>query len=89
MDGKVGGLAVLVGARIASMARAGDDLRCSPRSDLKDRTARTGVVFVDRGTEYGLTASPTFGISTGSADPLHNTSRNKSVSRQGRLNALL
>ena len=54
MDGKVGGLAVVVGARIASMAGAGEVL---VSQTMKDLTAGSGLDFEDAG-EHELKGVP-------------------------------
>jgi class 3 adenylate cyclase len=54
MDGKVEGLAVVVGARIASMAGAGEVL---VSQTMKDLTAGSGLVFEDAG-EHELKGVP-------------------------------
>ena len=54
MDGKVGGLAVVVGSRIASMAGPGDVL---VSQTVKDLTAGSGLVFDDAG-EHELKGVP-------------------------------
>ena len=54
MDGKVGGLAVVVGSRIASMAGPGDVL---VSQTVKDLTAGSGLTFEDAG-EHELKGVP-------------------------------
>jgi class 3 adenylate cyclase len=54
MDGKVGGLAVVVGSRIASMGGPGDVL---VSQTVKDLTAGSGLVFDDAG-EHDLKGVP-------------------------------
>jgi class 3 adenylate cyclase len=46
IDGKVGGIAVHIGARIASLAQPGEVL---VSSTVKDLVAGSGIEFVDRG----------------------------------------
>ncbi|OFW79352.1 MAG: hypothetical protein A2Z48_13085 [Actinobacteria bacterium RBG_19FT_COMBO_70_19] len=54
MDGKVGGLAVVVGARVASLAGPGDVL---VSQTVKDLTAGSGLTFEDAG-EHELKGIP-------------------------------
>jgi class 3 adenylate cyclase len=54
MDGKVGGLAVVVGARVASLAGSGDVL---VSQTVKDLTAGSGLTFEDAG-EHELKGVP-------------------------------
>ena len=45
---KVGGIAVHIGARVASLARAGEVL---VSNTVKDLVAGSGIAFEDRGTQ--------------------------------------
>ncbi len=54
LDGKVGGLAVVVGARVGAIADPGEILATST---VKDLTAGSGLTFVDRG-EHELKGVP-------------------------------
>jgi class 3 adenylate cyclase len=47
IDGKVGGIAVHIGARVAALADSGEVL---VSSTVKDLVAGSGIVFRDRGT---------------------------------------
>lgn len=54
IDGKAGGIAVVIGARIAAVADAGEVL---VSRTVKDLTAGSGLVFEDAG-EHGLKGVP-------------------------------
>jgi class 3 adenylate cyclase len=54
IDAKIGGMAVVVGARIGAMADASEVLASST---VKDLTAGSGLVFEDRG-EHALKGVP-------------------------------
>ena len=60
LDGKVAGIAVHTGARVASPAAAGEVL---VSSTVKDLVAGSGLTFQDRGT-HELRVSPVNGGST-------------------------
>ena len=47
IDGKIGGIAVSIGARVASQAQPGEVL---VSSTVKDLVAGSGISFADRGT---------------------------------------
>jgi class 3 adenylate cyclase len=54
IDAKIGGMAVVLGARIGAMADASEVLASST---VKDLTAGSGLVFEDRG-EHALKGVP-------------------------------
>ena len=70
IDGKVGGIAVHIGARVAALAGPSEVL---VSSTVKDLAAGSGLIFEDAG-EHELRASPTAGTCTGgrlNGDPGH------------------
>jgi class 3 adenylate cyclase len=70
IDGKVAGIAVHTGARVAAMAARGEVL---VSSTVKDLVAGSGLQFRDRGAFTNSKASPAHGTSTPSPNETAST----------------